>query len=211
MLLFSRQVVLRGDPRKTSSWAQEMAALVNRKTDLDVSLWAATGGAPVGSYEYSTLVESQVTLDVAMRGLLTDDEYLDLVAAFSEHSAAPPEDRLFEIVHTAGGTYQRAQVGAVVSRVTADVVPGKHAAAFRWGVEVADLVTEITGIPSLFGRAVFGPFGGLAWVQTAPDLATFEPAWEQVGKDSRYHAKLDETGGLFADGSGQVVFGRRVA
>lgn len=142
---------------------------------------------------------------------MADEAFVDLVAEGSDQLVAPPEDSLVEIVHTAGGSYERAGDGATVSVVTAEVVPGRVATAVRWGAEVADLLSEITGLPSLFARNVYGAFGGLEWVQTAPDLAAYERAWDQVNQDERYQEKLEETAGLFVEGSGHRVLGRRVA
>jgi len=211
MYLFRRQLLVRGDPRKTLPWAQDMAALVSVKTALPVSLWSATLGAPIGSLVFSTFVESRVALAAATRGLVDDPEYLDLAVAGQQYVVAAPEDTLLGIVHNAGDEYQPAAVGAMVTSTSAVISAGKYGAATRWSIEVADLVAEITGLPVLFGTHVGGTIGRVEWVQSAPDVAAHEAAGQQMNNDRRYLAKIDEISGLFVEGSGQVLLGQRLA
>lgn len=211
MYLFTRQVLTQGDPRKVLAYAAEIAALVTRKTELPLSVWAVQTGAPVGALGFSSLAPSRVELDAAETTLMGDEEYLDKLVEGQQFIAAPPEDRLLEIVHTAGHEYQRAEVGAIASITSAVITPGKYVAAITWGIEIADLVSDITGMPGLFGNGVGGPFGQVAWVGTTPDMATLEAGEERTNKDPRYLAKLDQITGLFVAGSGQRTYSKRIA
>jgi hypothetical protein len=211
MYLFSRQLQLQGDPRKSLAAAGEITALVNRKSDLQVSLWAAVLGAPVGSVAFSSLVQSRAEFDAQSSILLADADYLDKVAEVQQYTAAPPLDTMTEILHVAGGDYKRAEVGAVVELTTALITPGKYSAAFQWSIEMADLVAEIGGMPVLFGPSVGGPFGQVSWIGTAPNMSDTETLDQQLNKDPRYLAKLDELAGMFVDGSGQRTYAKRIA
>lgn len=211
MYVFSQQFVVRGDPRQTLSWAREVTALANRKTELAGSLWSGLLGAPVGTLAVSTLVQSQPELAAVMERLQGDSEYLDLVMSGYHHLTAPPESTLLEILHAAGPDHQRAPVGAICAITSAEISPGCYAEAGRWGVEIAELVAGITGRAVLFGRQVAGSFGGVQWITTPPDLATSESDDQQVNKDGAYLAKLAEIRGLFVAGSGRRLLGKRIA
>lgn len=210
MLLFSRQLLVTGDPRETLPWVQEITGHVNARTGLDVSVWLALAGAPLGAMAFTTFVESRAYLSAAMQPLGEDNDYHDIVNRGRKFFSAPPEDSLINIMHVAGGEAQRAAVGSVVSVYAAEVATGKYVAAGTWAVEIAELVAAISGATVVFGTNVAGRFGRVQWIQTAPDIATQEAWDEQVNKDERYMAKLSETGGMFVEGSGNRVIGRRV-
>jgi hypothetical protein len=188
-----------------------MAELVSRKTQLPVSLWATRLGAPVGTLTYTTMLQSLAELDAADSSLLADEEYLNYVAEFQPFVAGPPVDRAVEVVHSAGGEYRRADVGAVGNVVTAQVANARFGAAIKWSIEVADLVAEVTGHPGVLGRDVAGDFGTVVWIATMPDVGTLDTANEALGKDPRYLAKLDEMGDIFLPGSGHTSILRRIA
>jgi hypothetical protein len=211
MYLYSRTVQLTGDPRKSMPMAIAMAEHVNKKTDLQVSLWRTVLGAPLGTLGYSALVQSHAELDTAVSSLFADPEYLERVAEVQPYIAAPPQDQLVEILHNAGPEYRRAEVGWIANLVTAQVANARFTAAMKWSVEIADLVAEITGNPSLFGRSVAGPFGTVGWITAVPDMAAVDAASEALNKDPRYLAKLDEMSDVFLPGSGHASLVRRIA
>lgn len=210
MYLFSRTVTLKGDPRQTMPFAVAMCELVNRKIDLQVSLWMAVFGAPVGTLHYTTLVHSHAEFEAATASLLTDDEYLEKGAQGEKYLDGPIEDQMVEILHNSG-TYRRAEVGWIGNVVTAQVSNARFGAAINWSIEMADLATEITGNPGMFGRATAGPFGSVGWISVVPDMAALDWANEALGKDARYLAKLDHMGDLFLPGSGRTEVTRRIA
>ena len=211
MLLFSRNLLLAGDPRETRQWVREVTEHVRSKTGRDVSVWSALAGAPIGTTAFTMLVESRAQLAAATQPLTDDDEYHDIVNRGRKFFSGPPEDTLVRIVHLAGeGDVQLAPVGSAVSLVSAQIATGKHLAAIRWGAEMADLQASISGGRVGFCVNVAGTFGGVQWIQTAPDIATQE-AWEQrILDDERYGEKLSEIGGMYVEGSGNRILARRV-
>ena len=211
MYLFSRTVQLTGDPRNALPVAIGLTEMVNRKSDLQVSLWQTTLGAPVGTLGYSAFVQSHAELDAAMSSLVVDPEYLDQVAGAQQYLAGPPQDQLVEILHNAGAEYRRAEVGWFVNLITAQVANARFGAAMGWSIEIADLVAEITGNATIFGRSVAGAFGTVGWITAVPNAAAVDASNEALVKDERYLAKLDEMSDLFLPGSGQVSLLRRIA
>jgi hypothetical protein len=211
MYLYSRTVQLTGDPRQSIPMAIGMAEFVNKKSDLQVSLWRTVLGAPVGTVGYSAFVQSHAHLDATVSSLLADPDYLERVAEAQPYIAAPPQDQLVEILHNAGREYRRAEVGWIANLVSAQVANARFGAAMKWSIEIADLVAEITGNPTIFGRSVAGPFGTVGWITAVADMAAVDLANEALNKDPRYLAKLDEMSDLFLPGSGQTSLLRRIA
>ncbi len=211
MLLYSRTLIVRGDQRRTSAWAEEMREFVSSAAGLQFSLWAGIAGAPIGTLGFTTFVQSQAELEAATASLTTDEKYHDKVAKGMDFVVAPPEDQLVQIQHTSGGSYQRADVGAIATITTAQIANGQYSAALKWSVEMADLVTSITGVPVLFGNSVAGLFGQVGFIGTSPDMASAEQMEESLNKEPHYLAKLDALAGLFVDGSGRRQLLRRIA
>lgn len=211
MFLFTRIVSTKGAPDRVRAMATDMAEIVTRRSGLSVSVWTAFQGAPLGTLGFTTLVGTMSEYYAAGEPLLHDSEYLEKVAEVQQYMLAPPEDRVVQILHTAGGDYRRAEVGAVASVITAQVNNSRFGAAAQWGIEMAETVSSISGHPLMFGRAVAGGFGTLAWVSTMPDMPAYEAGDEALGKDPAYLAKLDDMGDLFVPGSGQATLSFRVA
>jgi hypothetical protein len=211
MYLFTRDVLLAGDVRKTLPLAVGMAELVTRTTEVPVSLWVSVLGAPVGTVSYSAFFQSMSEMDAATTALMADEEYLQRLDEATQHVVGAPEDRLLEILHNAGGEYRRAEAGSVVQVTTAQVSNARFGPALTWSTEAADLVAEITGTPVILGRGVADQFGTLAWISSAPNMAGIDSANEALAKDPRYLTKLDTMGDSFIPGSGRVRFSRRIA
>ena len=55
MLLFSRVLTVTGSPRQALPWALGVTSYVNDHSDLDVSLWSATYGYPLGTLAWTAL------------------------------------------------------------------------------------------------------------------------------------------------------------
>lgn len=210
MFLFNRSVLYRGDARKIRPYTESLTHLVREVSGVPVSLWQGMLGGPMGTMIYSALVHDRAEFDGQMMAMQGDNRYLDKVAEGLEFVATPPEDSMVAVMHTAGGEYQRAGVGAIVLQNRSQIAGGQAAEALRWGAEMADLVSSITGAAVMFGPTTAGPFGEVAWVTTSPDMAAYASRDEMVNKDPRYLDKLGEIGELFLPGSGMRYLGRRV-
>ena len=139
-------------------------------------------GAAPGTHIFSAFYQNMADFASATETLIADAQYLDGVTEARQHLVAPPEDRHIEILHTAGGEYQRPGLGGIVQLTTATAALGKLAAAVGWGVQVAELVAEIIGEPVFFGRSLAGPFGELAWVGASADARAWDRTQEALTK-----------------------------
>ena len=211
MILFTRTVTVMGNPRETGGWARRMAKLVTDKTGTETALWAGVSGAPRGTHVFSAFYQNMAEFATATDALMADEQYLEGVTEARQHLVGPPEDRHIDVIHTSGGEYRRPGPGGIVQLTTATSALGKAAAAIGWGVQIAELVSEVTGEPVLFGRSLAGPFGELAWIGVSSDAGAWDSAQEAIMKDPRYLASIDEGTPNFEGGSGRVLLARRVA
>ncbi|MHB1930122.1 MAG: hypothetical protein ACYCUG_12020 [Acidimicrobiales bacterium] len=211
MILFVRKVSTWGDPRETGAWARRMTELATKESAAPPALWVGLSGTAPGTFLFTGFFQGLAEFTATAATLGADPEWLDGVAAARQHTAAPPEDRHIEIIHTAGGEYSRPPVGGVVQWTVATPAAGKLGAAIVWGLELAELVAEILGRPVLFGNTLAGPFGELNWIGATTDAAAADVNREALTKDGRYLAKVDEGSGLFQVDSARNSIYRRVA
>jgi hypothetical protein len=146
----------------------------------------------------------------AAETLMTDEQYVDGVTEARQYLVGAPEDKHVEIVHTAGGEYRRPGLGGVVQLTTATPALGQLGAAIGWGVQISELVSEITGEPIFFGHSLAGPFGELAWIGASSDASAWDRTQAALTKDPRYLASLDAGTPNFEGGSGAVILARRI-
>jgi hypothetical protein len=202
MYLFSRLATLRGSERRSLAWAVEMNSYVNDHSDHDVSLWRADFGYPVGTIAWSTWADSMAALNKGFARMVEDNGYFDMVE--------PPQDLLRRVLHGTPGPTP-SPLGAVTAVTTAVVANGQYAEAAAWGIEMAQLVEEVTNQPSLFLANAYGTFGEVAWLSGSPDLATADAAGDAIQADPDYLKRLSDIGDLFVPGSGRQALVTRIA
>jgi len=210
MYLFSRLATLRGNERRSIAWAVEMTNHVNSLSDHTLTLWRAEFGYPVGTVAWSTWVESMDALRKGFDPVAADDGYYDLIDAGLEFIQDPPQDLLRRAIHGEPGSTPPAP-GAVTSVTTAVVANGQYAEAAAWGIEMAELVQQITGHPTMFLADAYGTFGQVTWLTGAPDLAAADASGELVQANPDYVKRLSDVGDLFVPASGQQRLVSRIA
>jgi hypothetical protein len=208
MFLYSRAVALGGSPRRTMPWIQSVTDHVRGATPLDVTVWAAEFGHPIGSTVWNALVESQKELDEATSSLLADDGYLDLVDAGQEMLLAPAEDALRSLLH--GAPADAPTLGSVASVTTATMAVDRVADALAWSVEMATHAEKTTGNPVTCWSSAFGQMGEVIWISVMDDLAAADASHSALNGDEGYISRLHDTGELFIPGSGHVARFRRI-
>ena len=210
MYLFTRLATLRGNERRSIAWAVEMTNHVNSLSDHTLTLWRAEFGYPVGTVAWSTWVESMDALRKGFDPVAADDGYYDLIDAGLEFIQDPPQDLLRRAIHGEPGSTPPAP-GAVTSVTTAVVANGQYAEAAAWGIEMAELVQQITGHPTMFLADAYGTFGQVTWLTGAPDLAAADASGELVQANPDYVKRLSDVGDLFVPASGQQRLVSRIA
>lgn len=211
MLLYTRSVPLNRATPEALEWAVSVCEAVSAAADIDISLWATLYGGPVNDVTFSSLVESQAEIEAAHAAIGEDRRAPERIAAGAGFVAGPVEDRLMDVIHAAGEPYRAAPPGSVASVITATVTPARFGEALAWSVEMTDLAAAATGVPTLLGRGVAGPFGQLGWLATTDGVAAAETADQALNKDPEYLAKMGEIGDLFVTGSGHRRIAQRIA
>jgi len=211
MYLFQRMLTLRGGVRKPMAWAIEINKLVNELGGVEVGLWSASFGFPLGTVIWSARVESRAALAEVTAKLMPSDEYHSLVKKGQKYIDAPGQDSLRQLVHAEAPTPTSPPVGASATVITATPNPGQISKALAWGVEITTLYARITGTPASFFADAYGQFGQLTWITPHADLAAVDAANAALQANPEYLASIDSAGALFVPGSGLQALATRVA
>jgi hypothetical protein len=211
MIVFQRMVTLQGPPEEVAPWALEITDAVNKRTHLNVSLWQGLFGGPVGTLVWSALVDNLTALEAATDSLASDASFASLMSRARDWTTTPAEDVVLRIAHAAGGDYVRPAVGAYAEGTAAIPAEGQLAKAAAFGVEIADLHSQLTHSSVLFCTSEYGAFGEMRWLALYDSAAEVDAAAEAIAKDDQYGKKLDAAGALFVEGLARRTLARRIA
>jgi len=192
------------------TWAAEMTAYVNAHSDHDLTLWRGDFGYPVGTVAWSAWVESLHAMNTGFERLIEDEGYHAMVEKGQEFITAPPQDLLREVMHGAP-TGQAPPLGAVGTVTTAVMAGGKYSDAISWSIEMAELVEEVTKMPTGFLVDAYGTFGQVTWISVAPDAATADATAAAINGNDQYLKRLGDVGELFVPASGHRGLVTRIA
>jgi hypothetical protein len=210
MIIFQRVATFEGPPEEVAPWALEVTGAVNERTHLDVSVWQGLFGRPIGSYAWSTVIDSLTSLEAAFDALGSDTAFAALLGKAQPWLREPAEDALLRVVHAAGGEYVRPHVGAYAEVTTAVPAEGRLAESGAWGVEISDVHADLTHSSVLFCTSEYATFGELRWMAMYDSAAAVDAAAEAIAKDEGYMARLDAAGGLFVEGLARRGLARRI-
>jgi hypothetical protein len=209
MQLFTRQVMTAGPEADALAWATDMAAAASAKMGTEVALWRAGFGAPIGAMAFTTRVEGIADLMAKAAPLADDADYQAKLAKGAEIVVGPPQDSLATPLH--GDLGDPPPVGAMAVVTNAVIANGRYAEAVGWGIDVAQHVTSLTGMPVGLMMQEYGAFGQLTWIGVGADAAAIDASAAATNGDAEYVQKLSAAGDLFVPGSGQRSLVTRVA
>lgn len=210
MQLFTRSVPFTGALPDVMGWASGMREYVSGKIGREVALWNVLFGAPIGTAVYTLRIEGLADLQSITQTLVSDPEYHTLLANGQGLATSPPVDSVATPIHGDLGDVPP-PVGSVATVTTAVMEPGRYGEAIAWGIDVAQHVEAVGGVPVTFLVSDFGPFGQVEWIGVAPDAAAADAANQKINADADYLAKLENIGGLFTAGSGHRSLAVRTA
>lgn len=206
MQLFTRQVMTTGPDAQ--AWATGMAATATASMGTEVALWAVGFGAPVGAMTFTVRVDGIADLLAKSAPLDGDAEYQAKLAAGAEYMAGPPQDSLATPLH--GDLGDPPPVGSMAVVTNAVIANGHYAEAVGWGIEVAEHVTSLTGMPLGLMMQEYGTFGQLTWIGIGADAAAVDASAAATNGDAQYLKMLSAAGDLFVPGSGHRSLATRV-
>ena len=209
MQLFTRSVSLVGHPAEYLEFSTKMCGYVAEKVGREVSLWTTVFGAPTGTLTYSVRVEGLEDLTSTTAKLMEDTGYHERMGDAQAFTGGPAVDSLLTPVHGEFG--DPPPVGSFGMVTTATMAGGRYIDAIGWGVEIAQHVEKISGVPTMFVTSTFGGFGDVGWIAVVADAAAADAATAAINADADYLTMVNSAGELFIEGSGNQSLIARIA
>ena len=207
MYLFTRAGQLGpGAVREGIAFVTTINEKVHQETGLDIHTWGASMSPELGTVVWATVVESLEELEAAQAKLAVSDSFLEMAEKGAHLFAGPLQDGLAQIV--TGAFDRSAPLPAYVSVARAVVANGRLSDGMAAGVEIAELATEITGIPTSFLVDATGAYGGCRWNSGVADIGTLDRSQAALMADERWLQLLDRVGTCFQDGASQSIYRR---
>lgn len=190
MYLFSRQARFApGQQTAAFDWGIHIGELVQGVTGLHVELWTTVLSPEVGRVAWTAWVEDLATVENAFDKLLADPSYIQELDKGAQFIAGGADDSMFNII---SGEADLSRHLRYASTVTAVLASGSAAKGMEVGVKIAQLATEITGEPTLFGAMTTGPYGSIGWLTGYEDIAHVESSEQKLMADERWLKLLDK-------------------
>lgn len=208
MYLFSRNRTAHPDKMlEATAYAIEITEKVNSISGLGLRVWSAVYGAPLGTIAWTATVASQAEMGAASEKVLADSSYQDALQGGQGLFEGPVEDQLVDMIALAG---DGGHGGDYATLVQAQTASGRAVEAMTFGVEILNHVSGLTGRDGVFGRSVYGPWGGIGWITMAASLDEVDAATAAIAADTTYITKVDAAGPLFIPGGSSTRLTRRI-
>jgi hypothetical protein len=195
MYLLTRRARLSdGNGTAGLDWAGKIAAKIQELTGTDIQLWSTVHSPGFGTISWAGWFDDLEALERAGDTLQADPSMEKLSNAGTRYTVGGMDDSLIQPIYGSptGGPIR--YVGGAVAVAAA----GNLERALAAGVEIARKSEAITGLPTLFGRSVTGPSGGVGWLTGYESAAAMEKADAARLGDPSWLKLLDSTEGCFA-------------
>jgi hypothetical protein len=208
MFLFSRTArIAPGNTKLAMTWAAAVTEKVNQISGLPVGLYMQTFSPEVGRIAWSTFAPDLASLETASDKLAANEGYLSLVDSGAKFALGGADDLLSQIIHGAPDPNRPVEY---VSTVTTTCANGNVMRGVELGVEIAQRVEKVTGLPGLFGTAATGNYGAVGWITGYGDVNEMERAQAALAADADFGKFVDKNvPGVYVDdptASQQLIF-----
>jgi hypothetical protein len=171
-----------------------------------VFTWANVLSANLGTVAWTARFDHLDEITAADDAIVGNAEFSDWVEQNDSLFSGHTEDLLNQVIHNA----PTGEPGAYVSVAVAVAANGSFSEAMAMGVEIADTATRITGQQTMFVASVTGPYGGVGWLTSTPDLGAVEAANEALAGNEEWLKLIDRAGHAYQPGVTSSIL-RRLA
>lgn len=209
MYLFTRTAHLKtGNPTAGMTFAHEVSHLVSEHTNHQMQVWTSMYSPGTGTVVWSSWFESLVELERISDKLATDGPYLQMLTDASTLFEGPVDDALLEPLYGAPDPSRSTQYVSVVSATPAS---GQFVEGTMNGIKIAERATAITGVPTMFARAITGSYGSVCWITSCESIEEFESSEKMLMADEEWASLVDSSTSCYQEdpaGTQQLIFRR---
>ena len=194
MYLFTRRTRLTG--AAGVDWAARITAKASEVGGNDVQLWGNTLSPGLGTISWTSWHADLSSLETALDKLQVDPAFQALAAEGASQTEGGFDDGVVQIVH---GEPDPATEVQYVAGVQAVLSGGNAVKGMITAVEIAQRAEAVTGLQTMVGQNLTGPYGSIGWLTGYENIAALEAANNALAADPDWLALIDTTGGLFVE------------
>lgn len=204
MYLFGARVqARRGMAQEAVEYMTEVRDMISSITGVPFWAWAGAAGVPIGTYFLSARVDSFDQYLTANQAIMGNADYHAKLKTGADIVEGPAETFMSRVIGMAGELAPEPAPLVMVS--TASAAPGQQMDAIKWGVDLLDYNTELTGLAGMFTINAVGPFSDMSWIVSHDDAASIDQTMAKVLPDAGYQERMSQIGDMFVAGSGRQV------
>ena len=197
MYLFTRTArLVAGNPTPGITWGTEVCGKVRDLTDHPIQLWTTSYSPGVGTLVWSSWFEDLPSLERVTDKLGTDGGYQHMLDTAKDLFEGPIDDQLVVPVHGQPNADRSLQY---VTSVRAVPVAGSFEKAIGKGIEIAERAEAVTGVPTMFVRALTGSYGAVGWLTGHESIAEVQEAEAAMAADEGWLRLVDEASQCYVD------------
>ena len=197
MYLFSRRARLAGGNGTAGlEWASSIGAKVNQITGQEIQLWGTVYSPGFGTVSWTGWFADLASLESVGDKLQADPGYLELADAGAKLTEGGLDDAIFQPIY---GEPDPAQEIQYVGGVVGVIASGNFARGMAAGVEIAQKAEKITGLSTMFGSSLTGPYGSVGFLTGYENIAVLEAAQNKLASDASWIKLIDSTKGCFVE------------
>jgi hypothetical protein len=194
-----------GNLRAAMAWAAQVTEHVTQTTGTQCGLWNTVYSQEAGSISWNAMFADLTALEGFIDKLRVDDSFSQLTETGIQYVLPGSiNDQLSTMIHpTDAPDPRRYEYSAVVEST---LLPGKMAEGLALGVEIAQMVERLSGVPSAFMINNTGNYGGVTWATIYSDAAEMDRAEQAVNTNPEFVQLIDERASrCFAAAPGQAT------
>jgi hypothetical protein len=177
-------------------WAAEIAQAASKISDHQIDLWGTVYSEAFGTVSWTSWFEDLATLQAFSDTLTASEEYQQMAAKGADLIVDGVDDGLMQLLAGAPDPEADPQF---VTGVTAVGAAGNLERSVSAGIDIAETASRITGLNTLFARAMTGAYGGIGWLTGYASMAEYEEAQNALAADPAWLKLIDSTEGAFVE------------
>ena len=208
MYLFSR--VRRINPahaRAALAVATEAATRASDIMGMPVGLWTPVFSSEINMVIWTATAEHISAFETGGDALAGSAEFMDWIEENDSMFQGSVDDSVLQIVSGSVTSDNQPAYATVTQAVAAN---GSVGDAMTIGVELAEVVERVTGLPMIFGSYLTGAYASVAWAAALSDLDTAEAANAAMAASDELRKLIDSAGHVYQPGVTQVMLRRLV-
>ena len=208
MYLFTRRTKLSPGPMaERMEWAVKVTEKVNQITPLNVGLWMSQFSPAVGTISWGAAVESLTDLEDANAKLSVDNMFLDVLNQGADYTNGQLDDQLAQFIHNPAAPDGNPRY---VSVVQSQLAAGCFQRGVELGIQIAQVGSEISGVPTAFLIGTTGNYGATAWIAGTETLQALQQGEEAINANAEFIKLVDEVSTCYLPSATTQTIWRRI-